>query len=153
MPKEADIIKCTNPFAALASDSESEPEVIKVKGEFRTWALPEESRFQTDDVKRNIFSSPFSKAKKMSKHWSRPRFREDDDGWTSIHWNQPQFQDDDPPVVYETRITDEASPMTAVAWAERIKKSLEKAELARINKVPEDFKEALGRLSFFRRPV
>jgi hypothetical protein len=54
--------------------------------------------------------------------------------------------------------------LTALAWAERVKKSLEKAEAARAanaanaakgrpvdGKADEDFKEALGRLSFFRR--
>jgi hypothetical protein len=42
-----------------------------------------------------------------------------------------------------------------LVWAERIKKSLERAESARAKpKVSdEEFKEALGRLSFFRRPL
>ena len=65
-------------------------------------------------------------------------------------------------VVLEGTITPLGGPMgeqlTALAWAERVKKSLEKAEAARAAKgrptdpkADEDFKEALGRLSFFRR--
>ncbi len=48
--------------------------------------------------------------------------------------------------------------MTAMDWAERVRNSLERAEQAR-NKPPtaaqktEDFVNALGRLSFFRRPL
>jgi len=151
MPKEAG----TNRFSALASDSDSEIEICQPEPEFRTWVIHEQSRFQSDEIKKNIFSSPFSKSKKTSKQWSRPRFREDDDGWTSIRWNQPQFQDDEAPVIYEARIVtaeENLTNMTAVAWAERIKKSLEKAELSRKTRT-DNFKEALGTLSFFRKPV
>jgi hypothetical protein len=62
-------------------------------------------------------------------------------------------------IVLEDTITpakEQLEQLSALAWAERIKKSLEKAEQARAVKVrdtktDEDFKEALGRLSFFRR--
>jgi hypothetical protein len=61
-------------------------------------------------------------------------------------------------VVLEGTITPMGEQLTALAWAERVKKSLEKAEAARAAKgrptdpkADEDFKEALGRLSFFRR--
>lgn len=65
-----------------------------------------------------------------------------------------------PELVLEERIsTEEVTEMSAMAWAERIKKSLEKAEAGRTAKavaskgVDEEFKEALGKLSFFRRPM
>jgi hypothetical protein len=61
-------------------------------------------------------------------------------------------------VVLENTITPSQpqEQLTALAWAEKVKQSLEKAEAARASKVKdtktdEDFKEALGRLSFFRR--
>jgi hypothetical protein len=62
-------------------------------------------------------------------------------------------------VVLENTITPSTAPqeqLTALAWAEKVKQSLEKAEAARASKVKdakadEEFKEALGRLSFFRR--
>lgn len=69
-------------------------------------------------------------------------------------------------VVLEETITPSGpvgEQLTALAWAERVKKSLEKAEAARAanaakgkptdGKADEDFKEALGRLSFFRRGI
>jgi hypothetical protein len=163
------------------------------KPTFRTWShQEEENRFKTEDMKKNIFSSPFSKGRKGLKQWSRPRFKENEEGWMSIRWNQPQFQEEEEfekvAVEYEPRTEEdfpaliesaalesrkvmvvEDSPaswnkeeeaLTAVVWAERIKRSLEKAELSRSIKAKEtrtidqpDFKESLGRLSFFRRPV
>ena len=161
------------------------------KPAFRTWShQEEENRFKTEDMKKNIFSSPFSKGRKGLKQWSRPRFKENEEGWMSIRWNQPQFQEEEEfekvAVEYEPRteeefpaLADNVAPgkvvvvedspaswnkeeeaLTAVVWAERIKRSLEKAELSRSIKAKEtrtidqpDFKESLGRLSFFRRPV
>jgi hypothetical protein len=66
-----------------------------------------------------------------------------------------------PQVVLEETITPSigSEQLTALAWAERVKKSLEKAEAARAanaakgKPADEDFKEALGRLSFFRRGI
>lgn len=61
-------------------------------------------------------------------------------------------------IVLENTITSTSQEqLTALAWAEKVKQSLEKAEAARASKgrsapqADEDFKEALGRLSFFRR--
>ena len=168
---------------------EIQEEVDSIKPSFRTWVHEEENRFKHEDMKKNIFSSPFSKGKKMMKQWSRPRFKENEEGWTSIRWSQPQFQDEEEDfekvsVIYEARVSDtqeeypsigntksarpiediwnqkEEEVLSAVAWAERIKRSLEKAELSRLLKAKEsrtvdqpDFKESLSRLSFFRRPV
>lgn len=67
-------------------------------------------------------------------------------------------------VVLENTITPSQpqEQLTALAWAEKVKQSLEKAEAARASKArpapqgdkaDEDFKEALGRLSFFRRGI
>jgi hypothetical protein len=131
--------------------------------QYRTWNKgTDEGRFLSEELKKNIFSSPFSK----KKVWLRPRFREDDDNWVSIRWNQPQFEEEVEPssVVYEERgdfpsmltrstrnicVEETITPQTelsAVAWAERIKKSLERAEAARMVK-----KEEKGvHLSFFR---
>jgi len=122
----------------------AEPVVTAAVGEepaYRQW-VKEESRFTGDDLKHNIFNSPFSK-KRFQKR--------DDDGWVSIHWNRPQFQEED--VMYEIREADypvlstETKTMdheiSAVVWAERIRKSLEKAEAMRGAK--------RERLSFFKR--
>jgi hypothetical protein len=134
------------------------------------WANPE---------KTNVFNVPFSK-KKKGQHVSRK-----DEGWVSIRQNQPpRFEESEGEeegvktptgedivfpeldggvreIVLEETVTastpQQKEKMTALAWAERIKKSLEKAEADRAQKAkrvdPEEFKEALGRLSFFRRPV
>jgi len=149
----------------LREESQDTPEKSE-EIQYRTWnKAADEGRFMSEELKKNIFSSPFSK----KKIWLRPRFREDDDNWVSIRWNQPQFEEDVEPssVVYEERgdfpsmltrstrnicVEETITPQTelsAVAWAERIKKSLEKAEAARMVKKEE--KEI--RLSFFRIPV
>lgn len=153
---------------------------------FRTWVRTDsENRFSGEEVKKNIFSSPFSKQKHIHKHWNQPRFREDSDGWVSIRWSQPQFQESETTpteqlsVEYEPRKEEEKreekefpslltrgtsnvvihqdvnETLSALAWAEKIKKSLEKAELARAVKSKElsSNKDPVGRLSFFRRPM
>jgi hypothetical protein len=162
----------TNRFSVLASDSDSEDTPVEVKVEekveppFRKWITEEDSRFKSDTT--NIFSSPFYKGMR-SKQWGK-RTKEDTDGWISIRWNEPQFQDtgsdeERADVIYEPRedsITVEPKPtivmkdsittqetLTAIAWAEKIKKSLETAESARSHKT--EYKEALGKLSFFRK--
>jgi hypothetical protein len=185
--------KSKNPFAVLATDSDSEdvptpaapavappavlaPTSAPSSPPFRVWQQPD-SRFRGD--KSTLFSSPFKKAHHPKK----------DEGWVSIRdqrWNQPQFEDEveglEPltptgekeifpealggslaaesetrEIVLEDSVAPKQESMTAVAWAERIKKSLEKAEAARAEKAkrvdPVEFKEALGRLSFFRRPL
>ena len=173
-----------NQFTVLAdSDSDSDSvsasdsnaivqNVTPPEQHFRTWARDEsEQRFTGDEIKGNIFSSPFSKTKHSHKQWSRPRFREDGDGWVSIRWTQPQFEESaDPPydtaeVVSEEKQfpslltrgdTTKEDPLSAVAWAEKIKKNLEKAELARAAKAkefPEFETDSFSRLSFFRRPM
>jgi hypothetical protein len=180
--------KSKNPFAVLATDSDSEAETVAAPAApsvpssppFRVWQQPE-TRFRGD--KSTLFSSPFK---------NKPHHPKKDEGWVSIRdqrWNQPQFEDDveglepltptgekeifpetlggsnapdeavgEPrEIVLEGSVAPKQESMTAVAWAERIKKSLEKAEAARAEKAkrvdPVEFKEALGRLSFFRRPL
>ena len=164
------------------------------KPAFRVWTqAEEENRFKNEEIKNNIFSSPFSKGKKVvSRQWSRPRFKENEEGWTSIRWNQPQFQNEEevPDAEVEKQLEaeevhEEPEPeaeaeafpslrksepwsssrpdqesVSAVVWAERIRRSLERAEASRAAKSKDsrlvdqdDFKESLGRLSFFRRPV
>lgn len=154
--------KSKNPFAILAMDSDSDSDthhapvpVAPSSPPFRVWQQPE-SRFRGDNAA--VFSSPFKKTHAPKKN----------EGWVSIRdqrWNQPQFEDDLEPLdtltpkeeTKEIVVMSKQESMTAVAWAERIKKSLEKAETARAEKAkrvdPEEFKEALGRLSFFRRPL
>jgi len=160
------------------------------KPAFRVWTqAEEENRFKTEEIKNNIFSSPFSKGKKVvSRQWSRPRFKENEEGWTSIRWNQPQFQNEEEqdqeqakaeevhegadaeteadafPSLRKSEPWGSSRPdqesVSAVVWADRIRRSLERAEASRAAKSKDsrlvdqdDFKESLGRLSFFRRPV
>ena len=179
-----------NLFTVLAeSDTESEIDIQTVENsitiepvveqqQFRTWVRDEsEQRFTNEEIKGNIFSSPFSKSKHIQKQWSKPRFREDTDGWVSIRWSQPQFQDNfeildegsckDKVQVEETQFPSlltrgecvkqsQEDTISAVVWAEKIKKNLERAELSRCAKARENsqkFIEPFGRLSFFRRPM
>jgi hypothetical protein len=181
-----------NLFTVLAeSDTESEIDIQTVENsitiepvveqQFRTWVRDEsEQRFTNEEIKGNIFSSPFSKTKHIQKQWSKPRFREDTDGWVSIRWSQPQFQDnlefldegsiqqvEDKVKIEETQFPSllmrgdsvkqsQEDNISAVVWAEKIKKNLERAELTRCAKARENsqkFIEPFGRLSFFRRPM
>jgi hypothetical protein len=156
--------------------------VVENQQQFRTWTRDEsEQRFTNEEIKGNIFSSPFSKTKHIQKQWSKPRFREDNDGWVSIRWSQPQFQDNfevhdevsakdqtqDKVQVEESQFPSlltrgdsvkqsQEDNISAVVWAEKIKKNLERAELTRCAKARENsqkFIEPFGRLSFFRRPM
>ena len=164
------------PSAPSAPPAPSEPLSIPASPPFRVWQQPN-SRFRGD--KSTLFSSPFKKAhnSKSDEGWVSIRDK---------RWNQPQFEDEIEKESLTSETLSESQDMreivlghvvetttyslsesvvdapkqesmTAVAWAERIKKSLEKAEAARAEKAnrvdPEDFKEALGRLSFFRRPL
>lgn len=160
--------------SAPSAPSESLP--VPASPPFRVWQQPN-LRFRGD--KSTLFSSPFKKAhnSKNDEGWVSIRDK---------RWNQPQFEDEIEKESLTSETLSESQDMreivlghvvetttyslsesvvdapkqesmTAVAWAERIKKSLEKAEAARAEKAnrvdPEDFKEALGRLSFFRRPL
>jgi hypothetical protein len=208
MPRDRDTkavpAKPSNPFAALASDSEAESdsETRKETKEEVQVSPTLSARRWPEREEKAAFGSPFSRSKPR---WTRPRFKDDSDGWVSLRWNQPQFveetassQGEQPPlavtyqprtppyypadpsqgggavtppfeldaapvskIVLEDTITpakEQLEQLSALAWAERIKKSLEKAEQARAGKArelktDEDFKEALGRLSFFRRGI
>jgi len=197
----------SNPFSLLGSDSDEENAAaaagaavpMDVSGaaatatadaEFRVWKR-DDHRF-VNEVRRNIFSSPFSKKRSV-------RHQKDDDGWTSIRWNQPQFQEETaaaaatapapvattvattvavPVAVSKAVSTEEADEyiyesatpsycsgtdgeadtavqtfpslltrgndvLTAQMWAERIKKSLEKAKAPPV--------QSQERISFFRK--
>jgi hypothetical protein len=172
--KPQPVVKSGNPFAALASDSDSEKEeVIKVSEEvapeseskqssppFRVWSLDDaEKRFKNDT---NIFSSPFSR----KKSWSKPRFKEDGEGWVSIEVGQPSErqeeheQEKDLPAMEEFSLAPQEFPSmltrgdqeTATIWAEKVKKSLDRAEKIRVEfKRGKDNSPDMGtRLSFFR---
>jgi hypothetical protein len=195
---EVDVAECkqagvghVSPFFVPEGEvADADAEASDDKPAFRVWTqAEEENRFKTEEIKNNIFSSPFSKGKKVvSRQWSRPRFKENEEGWTSIRWNQPQFQNEEevpegelqPEEVHEEAEAEadadafpslrksepwgssrpDQEPVSAVVWAERIRRSLERAEASRAAKSKDnrlvdqdDFKESLGRLSFFRRPV
>lgn len=163
------VVISKNRFAALASDSEDEggndrekekEKEVVVQEEsqsppFRVWALDEsEKRFKQDT---NIFSSPFSR----KKGWSKPRFKEDSEGWVSIEVGQPT---EEVPQVEENledfSLTPQEFPSmltrgdqeTAAFWAEKVKKSLDRAEKIRVEfKRGKDNSSDIGtRLSFFR---
>ena len=163
-----------NPEPPLTQD---QGEVQKEQQSYRTWIRDEsENRFAGDEVKKNIFSSPFSKHKKS---WSQQRSREDNEGWVSIRWTQPLFEESaqsEPEtlsVQYEPRTEEMQFPslltrgnasiptkiipsseddnLNASMWAERIKKNLEKAEQNRMNKQKEE--PPATRLSFFRTQI
>jgi hypothetical protein len=141
---------------------ESGGESLQQENSYRRWVRPDNGRFASDSSE-NIFSSPFYKGKRtLSKHWARPRFVEDNDGWVSIRHGNFEETEKDSGVVYEERpVKDVTEPSTEVSeelsasiWAERIKNTLEKAEQTRASKsIDEEFKVSLQRLSFFRRPI
>jgi hypothetical protein len=135
MPRKQDhVVNTANPFAALASDSESEEPLVKESPPFRVWADDGEKRFKNDT---NIFSSPFSRKK-----WSKPRFKEDGEGWVSIEAGQQDLQS----------MVSRGDQETAILWAEKVKKSLERSEKVRVEfKRGKDNSSNIGtRLSFFR---
>lgn len=160
------VVISKNQFAALASDSEDEggkpakiiQELIEQKPSsppFRVWSLDEsEKRFKQDT---NIFSSPFSR----KKGWSKPRFKEDSEGWVSIEVGHPA---EEAPSVEESLEDFSLAPQefpsmltrgdqeTAAIWAEKVKKSLDRAEKIRVEfKRGKDNSSDIGtRLSFFR---
>lgn len=173
MPRKPQIVVQTgNSFAALA-ESDSDVEIPVVQSEeiateiqktlqprVRVWTIDEaDIRFKNDT---NIFSSPFSR----KKNWARPRFKEDDEGWVSIQVGQPETSEvseiSETPHISETNTSEvpgQAFPSMltrgdqeiAMIWADKVKKSLEKAE-----KVRSEFKRGktadIGtKLSFFRK--
>jgi hypothetical protein len=143
-------------FSVLAdsdSDSEKKEEVVQVEAQPEAEVAPEEKPesppfrvWKTDDdAKRffsdttNIFSSPFSRKKK--KNFTK----EDTDGWVSIQLGN---KDDMP----ELKLPPQEFPsmlqrgkgeeeINALAWAEKVKHTLERAGQRR------------EKLSFFRRSV
>ena len=162
MRKPAEIVIRKNMFAALyISDSDSEEVEVKEEGaheveveveveveaevkaesvpqeeehSYRRWVRPDNGRFASDSSE-NIFSSPFYKGKRtLSKHWTRPRFVEDNEGWVSIRHGNVEESEKDSGVVYEERPVKEATEssnessdeLSASMWAERIKNTLEK---------------------------
>jgi hypothetical protein len=157
----------SGPDSAQASASAS----ASAGAKYRKWNRGEEARFTTDST-ANIFSSPFYKGRRPSqKHWAKPRFVEDTDGWVSIRQgNDAEGEEVQSEVIYEKRpvpveqpvtpdgetviFPPEEEAVTASMWAERIKNTLEKAEATRGKpKEADDFKESLNRLSFFRRSI
>ena len=126
---------------------------------FRVWS-DTPSRFKND----HIFSSPFSRKKT---HWSRPRFKEDSEGWTSIQVSasasasapeeagaRADTQDKAPtdfPSLLTRSSGGEGNPsddhQSALAWAEKVKRSLERAENGRYES--KQFSETS--ISFFRK--
>lgn len=141
---------------------------------FRVWKLNEQ-----ETNTRMKKGSPFQIKKKNQ----RVKYEEDHEGWISIRYNQPQFDLDNLSTDSEKEIKKEvlmealslepvtptendlgcpsllerghSSEMTAMDWAERVRANLERAEQSRGNQTnsTDEFAAALGRLSFFRRPL
>jgi hypothetical protein len=166
-------------FYVLASDSEGEGEGVTERKErveeikptvlkeehFRVWK--DDTRFKNEDT-TIIFKSPFSK---KNSAWLKPRFKEEDE-WVSIE--TPESKDlevtassalPDPPsdTIPDTEtpvqkfpslltrgVSEDKDRSTALAWAEKIKKSFDRADKTRFEfkKQPDPFVE---KLSFFRR--
>jgi hypothetical protein len=167
--KPQPVVISKNQFAALASDSDSEgdkeitveaPAQIEEGGSkqssppFRVWSLDDaEKRFKNDT---NIFSSPFSR----KKGWSKPRFKEDGEGWVSIEVGKPEEVVEESSAIEDFSLAPQEFPSmltrgdqeTATIWAEKVKKSLERAEKIRVEfKRGKDNSSDIGtRLSFFR---
>jgi hypothetical protein len=136
--------------------------------QFRVWK--DDSRFSS--MKNNVFSSPFSRKKPR-------RFAKDDEGWTSIQvgttptyspLTQPSESQNDvpqlnlPPAVFPSLLSrgtsgnsaadDVSEEQNAMAWAEKVKQTLERAgqgrsEMKRAAAKSDD----AGNLSFFRRSI
>ena len=165
-------------FAVLASDSEGETEVkqknvsevkevpvLNVKEEeaqFRVWKA-DDTRFKNEDT-TIIFKSPFSKKKSV---WLKPRFKEEGDEWVSIESsyeakvevkeitvNDSEVEEKTlqkfPSLLTRGVTSEDKDRTTALAWAEKIKKSFDRADKSRFEfkKQPDPF---VDKLSFFRR--
>jgi hypothetical protein len=149
--KQQPVTLTSNSFAALASDSDEEVSESKPSPPFRVWSVDDaEKRFKHDT---NIFSSPFAR----KKAWSKPRFKED---WVSIEvGKEGEGEGVEAGAGAEEEETHEFPSMLsrgdqerAVLWAEKVKKSLERAEKVRVEfKRGKDTSSDIGtRLSFFR---
>jgi hypothetical protein len=134
--------------------------------QFRVWK--DDSRFSS--IKNNVFSSPFSRKKPR-------RFAKEDEGWTSIQvgttptyspLTQPSESQSDipqlnlPPTVFPsllnrgiaTDMSDGSEEQTALAWAEKVKLTLERAGQGRSEMKRAAAKPDLsGNISFFRRSI
>lgn len=132
----------------------TQPQAAPPSPPFRVWS-DTPSRFKND----HIFSSPFSRKKT---HWSRPRFKEDSEGWTSIQVPASADAGEDAGAGEDKAPTDFPSLLTrssggdanasddhqsALAWAEKVKRSLERAENGRYES--KQFSETS--ISFFRK--
>jgi hypothetical protein len=130
------------------TESESEPEEKPQENQFRVWKS-EESRFSTV---KNIFSSPFSKKKRRVK----------DEEWVSILGTQVTLATQATQATQEGQnqgksqevvMPDVSEEQNALAWAEKVKMTLERAgqnrsDLKRVTK-----SEDIANVSFFRRSI
>jgi len=125
------------------TETESEVEEKPQENQFRVWKS-EESRFSTV---KNIFSSPFSKKKRRVK----------DEEWVSILGTQAtqegQGQGQNQNQSQEVVLPDVSEEQNALAWAEKVKMTLERAgqnrsDLKRVTK-----SEDIANVSFFRRSI
>jgi hypothetical protein len=159
----------------VSDSSYSEEEVVPAPVEsqspqFRIWK--DDSRFSS--MKNNVFSSPFSRKK--------PRRYTKEEEWTSIQvgtagisptyspLTQPSESQNDvpqlnlPPAVFPSLLSrgtsagvsadDVSEEQTALAWAEKVKQTLERAgqgrsEMKRASAKSDDG----GNISFFRRSI
>ena len=135
--------------------------------QFRVWK-GDDSRFSS--IKNNVFSSPFSRKKPR-------RFAKEDEGWTSIQvgttptyspLTQPSESHNDmpqlnlPPIRFpsllnrgaSTDMSDGSEEQTALAWAEKVKLTLERAGQGRSEmKRAASKSDTSGSISFFRRSI
>jgi hypothetical protein len=123
------------------TETESEVEEKPQENQFRVWKS-EESRFSTV---KNIFSSPFSKKKRRVK----------DEEWVSILGTQAtqDGQGQNQNQSQEVVLPDVSEEQNALAWAEKVKMTLERAgqnrsDLKRVTK-----SEDIANVSFFRRSI
>lgn len=137
--------------------------------QFRVWK-GDDSRFSS--IKNNVFSSPFSRKKPR-------RFAKEDEGWTSIQvgttptyspLTQPSESHTDipqlnlPPILFPSLLSrgistgisngDGSEEQTALAWAEKVKLTLERAGQGRSEmKRTASKSDTSGSISFFRRSI
>ena len=133
-----------NIFSVLAdsdSDAEEVPEVKESKG---VRVFPQPFRRKQMDL-HFLPDADEEPAKKQTKTSATPPILE-------AGLNYPSLLSRGSQVAEENKEKDKGS---AMAWAEKVKQSLEKAEAARKPAAPyqpsEDFIASLGKLSFFRR--
>lgn len=139
------------------SESESEPEEkpqdkVQEQNQFRVWKS-EESRFSTV---KNIFSSPFSKKKRRVKEeeWVSILGEQGQQSQSQGVQEQSQSQDKGQDFSSLLNRNDISEEQNALAWAEKVKLTLERAgqnrsELKRTAAKSED----TTNVSFFRRSI